>query len=83
MSNHHFRLDKLSQLSKHLEELLFDLHIRPREELLPDLADEIAGTAGEIMLLLAGHGDDETVRVTLEYARRLREAARSFQPKTA
>jgi hypothetical protein len=47
------------------------------------LADEIASTAGEIMLLLADHGEDELVRGTLDDARRLREAARTLRPEPA
>ncbi|MCA1568192.1 MAG: hypothetical protein LC803_21620 [Acidobacteria bacterium] len=49
----------------------------------PELADEIAATAGEIMLLLAAHSEDELVRETLDEARRLREAARTLQPRRA
>ncbi|HEY0099230.1 MAG TPA: hypothetical protein VGB76_09770 [Pyrinomonadaceae bacterium] len=47
------------------------------------MADEIAATAGEIMLLLADHGEDELVCVTLKDARRLREVARTLQPRRA
>lgn len=83
MKAHHFQLEKLSRFSSHLEELFSDLR-RHREDAAaappPELADEIAVTAGEIMLLLADHGEDEMVRGTLEEARRLRTVARTLRP---
>jgi len=82
MAQHHFHLDKLSRFSVHLDELCSDL--RSCQEASPsELVDEIAATAGEIMLLLADHGEDELVRETLADARRLREAARTLQPPRA
>lgn len=83
MNAHHFNLTKLSQFSIHLDELFTELWSCQKDELLPELADEIAATAGEIMLLLADHGEDELVRGTLADARRLREAARTLQPRRA
>ena len=83
MTQHHFHLDKLSRFSIHLDELCSDLRGCQEEASLPELADEIAVTAGEIMLLLADHGEDELVRETLADARRLREAARTLQPPRA
>jgi hypothetical protein len=80
MTAHHFHLDKLSRFSLHLEELCSDLRSCMPEALSPDVADEIAATAGEIMLLLADHGEDELVRAALDDARRLREVARTCQP---
>jgi hypothetical protein len=80
MTHHHFHLDKLSRLTAHLEELFTDLQLY-QEDAPPELADEIAVTAGEIMLLLAAHSDDELVRETLDVARRLRETARTVQPR--
>ncbi len=82
MNAHHFQLDKLSHLSLHLEELCSELG-NHRQDTSPELADEIAATAGEIMLLLADHGEDELVRGTLDDARWLREAARTLQPVPA
>ncbi len=49
----------------------------------PEVGDEVAATAGEIMLLLADHGGDELVRGALEDAHRLREAARTLRPEPA
>jgi hypothetical protein len=83
MTHHHFHIDKLSQFSIHLDELVSDLR-RCRQDAPPaELADEIAATAGEIMLLLADHCEDELVCGTLNDARRLREAARTLQPVRA
>jgi len=83
MTHHHFQLDKLLRFSSRLDELCSDLRSHSPDELSPELADEIASTAGEIMLLLANHGADELVRATLDDARRLREAARTLQPERA
>jgi hypothetical protein len=83
MATHHFQLDKLSKFSTRLEELFSDLWRCRPEELTAEMADEIAATAGEIMLLLADHGEDELVRGTLQDARRLREAARTARPQRA
>lgn len=80
MNAHHFQVDKLSRFSIHLEELFSDLRSCQPDAPTAELADEIAVTAGEIMLLLADHGEDELVCVTLEDARRLREAARTLHP---
>jgi hypothetical protein len=79
MTQHHFHLDKLTRFSIHLEELFSALRGCRQDELLLELADEIAATAGEIMLLLASHDDDELVRAALADARRLRESARTVQ----
>lgn len=83
MNAHHFQIDKLSKFSIQLEELVSDLRSCQQDALPPELADEIAATAGEIMLLLADHSEDELVRGTLDDARRLREAARTLQPVRA
>jgi hypothetical protein len=80
MSHHHFHLDKLSQFSIHLENLCADLS-SCRDDMPAELVDEIAITAGEIMLLLADHSHDELVCGTLDVARRLREVARTLQPQ--
>ncbi len=82
MTTHHFQLDKLTRFSIHLEEICSDLTRSGADDLPPpELADEIAVTAGEIMLLLADHGDDLLVCGTLNDARRLRAAARTMQPR--
>lgn len=83
MNAHHFQLDKLSRCSMRLEELFLEFSNCSPDQPSPELADEIAATAGEIMLLLADHGDDDLVRGTLDDARRLREAARTLQPVRA
>lgn len=49
----------------------------------PELADEIAAAAGEIMLALADGEEDDLVRGALAAARRLREVARTFSPRRA
>ena len=66
-----------------LEELFSELQICGQDAPSAELADEIASTTGEIMLLLADHGEDELVRGTLDDARRLREAARTLRPEPA
>ncbi len=63
-----------------LEELFSEFSNGNPEQPSPELADEIAATAGEIMLLLADHDNDELVRGTLDDARCLRDAARTLQP---
>jgi hypothetical protein len=83
MTAHHFHLDKLSRFSAHLEELCSDLWSCGPDTSSPELTDEIAATAGEIMLLLADHGEDELVRAALDDARRLRGVARTWQPRRA
>lgn len=75
---HHFQLGKLAQLSARLDELF---SLCSQVILSPEVADEVATTAGEIMLLLADHGGDELVRGALDDARRLREAARTLRPE--
>ena len=82
MAYHHFHLDKLTQFSLHLEDLCADL-LSWRDDVPAELVDEIAITAGEIMLLLADHSHDELVCGTLGDARRLREVARTLQPQRA
>ena len=76
--HHHFQLGELARLSARLDDLL---SVCCSNELPPDTADEVAATAGEIMLLLADHGGDETVRGALDDARRLREIARTLHPE--
>jgi hypothetical protein len=83
MSQHNFQLDKLSCFSTRLEELCFLLSVDGQDEASLELADEIATTAGEIMLLLADHGQDELICGALNDARRLREVARTLQPQRA
>jgi hypothetical protein len=78
--HHHFQLRELARLSARLDELFA---FCDRDAMSPDVADEVAATAGEIMLLLAGHGGDEMVRGALDDARRLREAARTLRPERA
>lgn len=78
--HHHFHLRELARLSARLDDLLSAC--RP-SELSPDTADEVAATAGEIMLLLADHGGDQLVCGALEDTRRLREVARTLRPECA
>ena len=71
----------LSRLTAHLEELFSKISGRVSEPLSPDLADEIAATAGEVMVELADHRGDELTRGVIEDARRLRELVRSLSPE--
>jgi len=76
--------EKLSCLSAHLEELFAKvLGRRGCESLPPELADEIAATAGEVMVELADHRGDELTGHVIEDARRLREVARSLRPEAS
>ncbi len=81
--SYHFHPEKLSRLSAHLEELFSRVSGCDREPLPPELADEIAATAGEVMVELADHGGDELARGVIEDARRLREVVRIVSPKVA
>lgn len=81
--NYHPHPEKLSRLSAHLEELFSRVSGCGREPLTPELADEIAVTAGEVMIELADHGGDELARQVIEDARRLREAVRTVCPEPA
>lgn len=81
---YHLHPEKLSRLSAHLEELFSGLPARSGHGTLrPELADEIAATAGEIMVELADHRGDELARATIEDARRLREVVRTLCPEAA
>lgn len=81
-ARHQRHTRRLHLLSERLEELFAQLSAcgpRPPQE----LADEVAATAGEVMLELADLGHDETVRGALEDARRLRAIARTLSPDPA
>ena len=81
---YHLHPEKLSRLSNRLEELFAQAsECGGRGPLPPDLTDEIAATAGEVMVELAEHRGDELVRQVIEDARRLREAARTVSPELA
>ena len=81
---HQAHTARLARLSAALEELLFAASSRGRHEALPqELADEIAATAGEVMVELADHRDDGLARGVIEDARRLREAVRTLSPEPA
>lgn len=73
------QVEKLARLSAQIEELFSRASSAGGEIVAPELADEIAAVAGEIMLALAG-GEDELVRGALADARRLREVARTLSP---
>ncbi len=81
--NHHLQLEKLVRLSEHLEELFLTVSGFGAAPLPPELADEIAATAGEIMVELADHRGDALATCVIEDARRLREVARTFCPEAA
>jgi pyruvate-formate lyase-activating enzyme len=79
--NHHLQPEKLARLSAHLEELFFKVSSSTPAALSPELADEIAATAGEVMVELADHRGEELAACVIEDARRLREAARILRPE--
>ena len=82
--SHHLQPEKLARLSAHLEELFAQVLVRGgRESLPPELTDEIAATAGEIMVELADLRGDELARHVIDDARRLREVARTVCPEPA
>jgi hypothetical protein len=79
----HFRqqLDSsLTTLSARLSELVAEARTGP-QPLSAELLDEIASSAGELMLTLAGvrgeHPADELVEQAIADARRIREAVRT------
>ncbi len=80
--SYHIHPEKLSRLSAHLEELFAQGSGYGLRHLPPDLADEIAATAGEIMVELADHRGDELAKGVIEDARRLREVVRSLCPES-
>src|SRR5205085_858693 len=76
--------EKLVRLSAHLEELFSEVSGRVgREALTPELADEIATTAGEIMVELADQRGDALAGQVIEDARRLRAVVRTLHPEPA
>ena len=81
--SYHLHPEKLSRLSARLEELFSQVSGHDREPLPQELADEIAATAGEVMVELADHRGDELAKQVIEDARRLREAARTVRPELA
>lgn len=81
MNSHPYN-DKLLHFSDHLEELFSHIARGGSEPLSQELADEIAATAGEIMVELANHRGDELARDAIEDARRLREVVRTLCPES-
>ena len=81
--NYQLHPEKLAHLSAHLEDLFFRLSGQGPAALTPELADEIAATAGEVMVELADHRGDGLARQVIEDARRLREAVRTARPEPA
>jgi len=75
--------EKLARLSAHLDDLFLRLSCPGPSILAPELADEIAATAGEVMVELAAHRQDELVGQVIEGSRRLREAVRTACPEPA
>ena len=76
--------DKLLRLSAHLEDLFPAVaDCGGREALTPELADEIAATAGEIMVELADQRGDALAKQVIEDARKLREVVRTLRPEPA
>jgi hypothetical protein len=82
--NSQLHSEKLSRLSIHLEELFSEiLSCGGRGSLPLELADEIAATAGEIMVELADQRGDELAARVIEDARRLRLVVRTDCPEPA
>jgi hypothetical protein len=83
--NAHPHHEKLSIFSARLEELFSKIsdYSGNRESLPPELADEIAATAGEVMVELADHRGDELARGAIEDAQRLREVVCTLCPEAA
>jgi hypothetical protein len=78
----YLRYGNLSRLSARLEELFSNASSASTPGLLSqELADEIAATAGEVMVELAAHRGDELAGCVIEDARRLREVARTLRPE--
>jgi hypothetical protein len=75
--------ERLADLSISLEELFLRVSASGRvtTSMPPELADEIATTAGEIMVELACYRGEELVRGVIEDARRLREIVRTIRPE--
>lgn len=74
--------EKLSRLSAQLEELFSKISVGGGSQYLPpELADEIAATAGEVMVELAALRGDEVARGAIADARRLREVVRTICPE--
>ena len=67
--SHQLQPDKLARLSAPLEDLFLRLSCH--------------GTAGEVMVELAAHRDDELVRQVIEDARGPRKAVRTVYPEPA
>jgi hypothetical protein len=82
-SRQHVNLGRLHELSERLEELFARVSACGQQAPPPELADEIASTAGEVMLELAGLGADALARAAAEDAVRLRETARTLNPSPA
>lgn len=80
---HLAQVERLARLSAQIEELFSRASSSDDEIVPPELADEIAAAAGEIMLVLAGGERDELVRGALDDARTLREVARTLLPGRA
>ena len=81
--SHQLHPDKLAHLSAHLDDLFLRLSCPGPSILAPELADEIAATAGEVMVELAAHRQDELAGQVIEDSRRLREALRTACPEPA
>jgi len=81
--NYHLHPEKLSLLSAHLEELFSKISGGGATPLPAELADEIAATAGEVMVELADHRGDELARHVIEDARSLRALVRTVFPEPA
>jgi tRNA(Ile2) C34 agmatinyltransferase TiaS len=81
--NSHPHHENLSRFSAHLEKLFSQVSDYEGQHSLPqELADEIASTAGEIMVELADHRGDELVLGAIEDARRLRVVVRTICPES-
>jgi hypothetical protein len=81
-ASHRTQMESLARLSAQVEELF--LRASTLQDFIPpELADEIAATAGEIMVELAKDRGDDLARWVIEDARRLREVVRTIHPESA
>lgn len=80
---YHPHPEKLARLSTHLEELFSQVSVCGGRNLTPELADEIAATAGEVMVELADLRGDGLARQVIEEAGRLRGVVRTLSPEPA
>lgn len=82
--SHQLHQERLSRLRDHLGDLFSHVaNCGGQTFLTPELGDEIAATAGEIMVELSDHRSDKLVHNVVEGARHLREVVHTIRPEVA